>query len=48
MLLVTPCSVIRQVTVDVLDILDKAASTSSAQTRLVFSEFSDMFMRNIV
>ncbi|TFK92598.1 hypothetical protein K466DRAFT_480314 [Polyporus arcularius HHB13444] len=37
MLLATPCSVIRQVTVDVLDILDKAANTSSAQTRLVFT-----------
>ncbi|KAI0718085.1 mitochondrial ribosomal death-associated protein 3-domain-containing protein [Cerioporus squamosus] len=37
MLLTKPCSVVRQVTVDVLDTLDKAASTSSAQTRLVFT-----------
>ncbi|RPD64029.1 hypothetical protein L226DRAFT_533343 [Lentinus tigrinus ALCF2SS1-7] len=37
MLLAKPCSVVRKVTIDALDSLDKAASTSSSQTRLVFT-----------
>ncbi|KAI0664394.1 mitochondrial ribosomal death-associated protein 3-domain-containing protein [Cubamyces menziesii] len=37
LLLSTPCSVVRQVTVDVLDQLDKAAQSSSQNTRLVFT-----------
>ncbi|KAI0793800.1 mitochondrial ribosomal death-associated protein 3-domain-containing protein [Fomes fomentarius] len=37
MLLSKPCSVVRKVTVDALDVLDKAANSSSADTRLVFT-----------
>ncbi|KAI0741258.1 mitochondrial ribosomal death-associated protein 3-domain-containing protein [Daedaleopsis nitida] len=37
LLLSKPCSVIRQVTVDVLNELDKAAGSSSANARLVFT-----------
>ena len=38
MLLSRPCSVVRESTVEVLDQLDRAAGSSSAQTRVVFSE----------
>ncbi len=38
MLLSKPCSVVRKVTVDALDVLDKAANSSSADTRLVLSK----------
>ncbi|KAM5544215.1 hypothetical protein V8D89_001875 [Ganoderma adspersum] len=37
MLLSRPCSVVRESTVEVLDQLDKAAGSSSAQTRVVFT-----------
>ncbi|KAI0731064.1 mitochondrial ribosomal death-associated protein 3-domain-containing protein [Earliella scabrosa] len=37
MLLSKPCSVVRKVTVEALDVLDKAASSPSRDTRLVFT-----------